>query len=143
MKLRIRGNSLRLRLGQSEVRRLAAEGRLEDSTQFDPLGQQRLVYRLVLDDVAKMISAQSGENQISVLIPTDLGRRWANGDQVGLEAAQPIGPQGTLRILIETDFECIDARPDEPDDDAYPHPLKEQGCGPGNPPAPTARPQPG
>jgi len=40
---------------------------------------------------------------------------------VGLEGSQPAGGE-PLRILIEKDFECLDAAPGESQDDAFPNP---------------------
>ena len=113
MKLRIRGNSVRLRLGQSEVRRLATEGAVEEVTQFDLQGNHRFVYRLEAAGNAASIEASFESGILLVRIPADETRRWAASEEVGIEKLQTIGAAGPLKILIEKDFECIDARPDE------------------------------
>lgn len=117
MKLRIRGNSIRLRLGQSEVRRLNTDGLVEESVNFGILPAEHLTYALIASADAK-VSARFAEGRIAVSVPKDIIRQWAGSDQVGIEANQ-----AELRILIEKDFECVDGGAGEPQDDAFPSPV--------------------
>ena len=119
MKLRVRGNSLRLRLGQGEVRRLAQEGLVEERTEFAP-GAAALVYAIRTSD-GPGVSATFEGGQITVNIPRATARQWATSEQVGVEGSQPAG-SGSLRILIEKDFECMDAAAGESQADAFPNP---------------------
>ena len=119
MKLRIRGNSIRLRLTQSEVRRLADAGSVEESTDFG--GGRRFGYSLCADDVPAPAATFDG-GALLVRLPRDVARRWADGDEVGIESSQPAGEGATLKILVEKDFVCIDGPPDENQDDAFPNP---------------------
>ena len=128
MKLRIKGNSIRLRLGRSEVVALAESGLVEESTHFDPLGQTRLVYRLVASPQATAITASFESNTLTVEIPGDQARSWALGGEIGLEARQALEPGESLRILIEKDLECIDAPPDESQADAFPRASHGSAC---------------
>jgi hypothetical protein len=119
VKLRVRGNSLRLRLGQGEVRRLVAEGFVEERTEFAP-GEPAFAYEVrVTDDPGIAASYEGG--RITVSVPRATARQWAAGGQVGLEGSQPAGGE-PLRILIEKDFKCLDATPGESQDDAFPNP---------------------
>ena len=118
MKLRIKGNSIRLRLLRSEVERFSADGRISDVLQF---GASELRYSLVNSNDADAIRARFDGNDIAVDVPAAIAKDWAEGDAVGIEAEQPLD-EGSLSILVEKDFECID-RPDDPDrDDAFPNP---------------------
>jgi hypothetical protein len=117
MKLRIRGNSLRLRLTQGEVARIAEGGAVDDAIAF-PSG--RLAYSLAVGDVPAMQARFDGAS-IAVLAPAAEAKAWATSDAVGMEAEQPVA-DGTLRILVEKDFACARPREDEDDSDAYPHP---------------------
>jgi hypothetical protein len=117
MKLRIKGNSIRLRLLRSEVERFAAEGSISDAVRF---GETTLRYSLSMSSDAGSIQSKFENGEILVIIPENTGRDWANGDDVGLETEQPIRNGETLSILIEKDFVCI-GRPDDPDrHDAFP-----------------------
>lgn len=119
MKLRIKGNSIRLRLLRSEVERFAAEGRITDEVRFGP---NVFRYTLLMSTEVDSIQGRFDSSEISVLIPEVSGRDWATGEDVGLETQQTVGDGEMLSIVIEKDFVCID-RPDDPDrEDAFPNP---------------------
>ena len=119
MKLRLRGNTLRLRLRQGEVRQLAETGWVEERTEFAP-GSPPLVYALRADD-APAVGASFDRGHIIVRVPRATARQWAAGEQVGIEGAQETGGE-PLHILIEKDFACLDAAAGESQDDAFPNP---------------------
>lgn len=118
MKLRIRGDSIRLRLTQSEVKRLAEDGRVEESTHFGP--DERFTYAIAFGG-GDTLSATLSARGIEVTVPGDVARAWATGDSVGLEGARELGEGKTLRILVEKDFACLTKRPNEDDADAFPN----------------------
>ena len=118
MKLRIRGDSIRLRLTQAEVKRLADEGRVEDSTRFGP--DERFTYAIAFG--GSTLSATLSPRAIEVTLPSDVARAWATGDSVGIEGTRDLGDGSTLRILVEKDFACLTKRPHEDDTDAFPNP---------------------
>jgi hypothetical protein len=114
VKLRIRGNSVRLRLGQSEVQRLNAGERVEEQTQFGP--SNKLAYAIE-PAATHAISADFVNNCVIVHVPRGAIADWATSDQVGIQSQQ-----GELKILIEKDFECSDTT--ESQADAFPNPNK-------------------
>ena len=119
MKLRIKGNSIRLRLLRTEVERFAAEGCISDETSF---GSNALLYTLAMSKDAESICGKFENNEITVLIPEQAARDWTTNDSVGFDAEQLVSPNESLMIIVEKDFECID-RPNDPDrEDAYPNP---------------------
>ena len=119
MKLRIKGNSIRLRLLRSEVEQFAADGRISDETSF---GTTVLRYTLAMSKDAESIVGQFENNEIVVFIPEQAAKEWTTSDNVGFEIEQLAGANGTLTITIEKDFVCVD-RPNDPDrEDAYPNP---------------------
>jgi len=120
MKLRIRGNTLRLRLSQAEVEQLERTGRVEDATGFGP--GRRLVYALQASGTATQLSAHYEKDTITVLVPETLAGTWIGTDQVSLEGEQPTGTDDTLAVLVEKDFKCLHREGDAADADAFPHP---------------------
>jgi hypothetical protein len=120
MKLRIRGDSIRLRLTQTEVSTLAAGGTVEMATHFAP--GQRLVCALTPSPAATMLSAILHGGRLQVLVPGDRVQAWARSNDVSMSAEQHAGPETKLSILIEKDFQCLTHR-GEDDADAYPHPA--------------------
>ncbi len=122
MKLRIRSNSIRLRLLRTEVEQFAKAGQISEEIRFEAGGSGYLRYSLVTSPVAESMSARFRGNEISLVVPVAIAKNWTSSDEVGIESEQPIGSDGSLKILVEKDFECID-RPDDPDRaDAYPNP---------------------
>jgi len=123
MKLRIKGNTLRLRLLRSEVDRLAHSGVVSDEIRFGVDTDQALRYSVAATDGVDVVTAQFNDNQILLMLPESDALDWTTTDRVGIEATQDIGNDTELTILIEKDFECT-ARPDDPDKaDAFPNPT--------------------
>lgn len=123
MKLRILGNSIRLRLTQSEVQTFAEDGHVEDRIQFGP--DTAMVYALHASNAASQLTVRYEAGRITVVVPSDQVKRWADTDQVGLEATQPIDGTEVLSILVEKDFKCLHGPATRQDADAFPHPMAE------------------
>lgn len=126
MKLRIRGDSLRLRLTRGEVHALRETGRVSETIHF---GARALDYVLCSADVDAPEARFVGD-RIEVALPHATARSWAEGDEVGIEAEQRVD-QGALRLLIEKDYQCLtprEGREREDDTDAFPHPGAESGA---------------
>lgn len=114
MKLRLQGNSLRLRLGRSEVELLRDGGTVEESVSFKSLA--RLVYRVRSRPQAEPLQAEFADGIVTVDISAERALAWASGDEVGVYASD-----GGLRIAVEKDFRCLTRGQEEPD--AFPHPA--------------------
>ena len=122
MKLRIKGNSIRLRLTQTELDQLQTDGRVEETTAFGP--GRRLVYALAAAEGLDALIATFDAGELVVSLPADWIDEWAASDRVGFEGTQPLSDGEALDLLVEKDFECLHKRPDE--EDAFPHPLAEE-----------------
>jgi hypothetical protein len=122
MKLRIRGNTLRLRLSRGEVNELAERGEVRDGIAFGPESSARLGYAIVASTEATVTSARLAGGSVEVLVPRALARDWATNETVGFEADQAIGPGLSLHILVEKDFACLTPRKGEDEGDAFPNP---------------------
>ena len=107
MKLRIKGNSIRLRLGRSEVQQLAIKGAVEELTIFGSGRGQRLGYEIRAATDETVVRASFDGRRIIVHVPAEIIHRWAGSDQVGIHAMQSTD-RGELAIVIEKDFVCID-----------------------------------
>ena len=115
MKLRIQGNSLRLRLTRKEVAQLHDCGRVESSIEFAP--GRTLVYALEGSSHAPSVTASFDGHAIIVAVPTPLLTEWAEGDRVSIEGP----PEAGVQLLIEKDFQCLH-KPGHQDPEAYPNP---------------------
>ena len=120
MKIRIRGNSVRIRLSKPEVALFAQEGHVEERTEF---ANSALVYA-VKSSKAEALSADFVDGSITLYVPTDMLQQWASTDQVGMDCNMPLPNGKRLYLLIEKDFKCIDADVTEDQSDMYENPLK-------------------
>jgi len=128
MKLRIKGNSIRLRVSRSELAMLAETGRVEDAIQFAPGDEHRLAYSLQASPEVKKFSVRHTPREITVMIPAAEAEAWWDTDRVGLEGEQRVGGDQTLAILVEKDFACFQPRPGEDAADAFPNPGDTRKC---------------
>ena len=122
MKLRIRGNTVRLRLSRGEIDALARDGHVEDAVEFGPSAGERLVYRIEAKGEASHPTATFAHGGIVITLPATVAVEWARSDRVGVEGEQPVGDGKSLRILVEKDFACLQPRAGEDDTDAFANP---------------------
>jgi hypothetical protein len=125
VKLRIRGDSSRLRLTQGEVRQLRETGSVSETIHFGPGASLR--YELRVEDGLEAVRASFDGAAIVVALPRALAHAWADSDEVSITASQPL-PEGSLALLIEKDFQCLAPREGEQDEDAFPHPGAATGA---------------
>jgi len=126
MKLRIRGDSLRLRLKRSEVDQLAAGDGIVEETHFPG---SVLTYRLDVSDNSD-VSATFSNDTLFIRLPRSNVVDWASTDEVSLFAEQELSGSDTLSLLIEKDFSCLEPghhRDCEDDEDTFPHPAAQAG----------------
>ena len=116
MKLRIRDDSLRLRLTRDEVRRVAA-GEAVAGRMSLPAGSA-FEYRL---SGAAEADVTLNDRRLSVTLPGPDLVAWASGDAVSLHASCPTH-EAALAVLVEKDFACLSERPGDDDADTFPHP---------------------
>jgi hypothetical protein len=121
MKLRIRGNSIRLRLLQTEVTTLVETGTVSEAISF---GASALTYSVISSTLTNEVNAQFTDGEITIVVPETIIKTWADSVQVSIEKDQRIDADGALlQILIEKDFVCI-GREDDPDNaNAFPNPA--------------------
>lgn len=121
MKIRIRGNSVRLRLLQSEVTQLWENKSVSDTIQFGFSNDEILTYTLRISLYTNKILADFINNEICIILPEELAKNWIETDRISLESEKTLA-NDSLKILIEKDFACI-TREDDPDNlDAFPNP---------------------
>ena len=120
LKLRIRDNSIRLRLMRAEVDTLSKEGLVAATTAF-PAGR---TFRYSVESSPANVSSTAlfSENEIVVRLPESAVLAWAASEQVSIDDEQVLEDGNTLRILVEKDFVCLTGRDDEDESDMYPHP---------------------
>lgn len=120
MKLRIKGNSLRIRLTKTEVSKLAQSGCLQDQTIFP---NNRFIYALQSNAEAPELFATFSNNKITINVPESFTKDWPANNIVGLETKMPLADNEHLYLLIEKDFVCLDETTEDQSDN-YNNPNK-------------------
>lgn len=126
MKLRIKGNSLRLRVSPSEMEQLLQSGRVEETIYFGTEEDARLTYALELSAQAGAMTVRYRPQEVTVQVSSREARTWAEGTDVGLYGATGSG-HGPLEVAIEKDFACLDKDGAE-NADTFPNPKQGVVC---------------
>jgi hypothetical protein len=100
LKLRIRDNSIRLRLSKTEVDTVNSDGLVRGKVQF--AGSNSFTYVL--------------ESSPATVKPE------AHFSRVSISSEQNLDEKEHLKILVEKDFACLAPREGEDESDLYPHP---------------------
>ena len=109
MKIRILDDSVRLRLDRDEVDAVGRGEPVESATRF-PHGS---AFRYRLEAGAARTSATFDDGCITLRVTSDEARTWAETETtVAITAEETLG-SGTLTLLIEKDFECLEPRDGE------------------------------
>lgn len=112
MKIRIKDNSIRFRLTQSEVAELGKNGIISGYTEFPG---QTFTYAIERTE-EDALSAAFSENQMVLKMPAPMVEEWTSTDRIGFDAQA-----GKLKILVEKDFVCLDNTLEDQSDN-YPNP---------------------
>ena len=121
MKIRIKGNFVRFRLTQSEVKALANGSNLSESTCFGPGEEHTFVYALQAKNGIEDLQATFDGRKMTLFLPADAARSWHGDSRVGFENKQEVAPGIFLEMLLEKDFACLDDT-HEDQTDKYPNP---------------------
>ncbi|MBI1347796.1 hypothetical protein GC163_16090 [bacterium] len=124
MKLRIKGNSLRVRLDRRDLDQLVTNGRVEDVIRFGVGEQNQLTYAVMAGSVPRgQPQVQYRPGQILLLMDPADAVEWQQSERVGFDLVQS-GEAGDIRLLLEKDFACLDrpAGSEAGDEWAFPNP---------------------
>lgn len=123
MKVRMQGNSIRYRLREPEVINFKKHGIITETVQFGNKEVDRLLFSLQKSSISEVGVQHAGET-ITIHVPQSLASKWTDTELVGFDAIIEIGKGKELKILVEKDFECLDAA-EEDNEGAYPNPAKQ------------------
>ena len=120
MKIRIKGNSIRLRLTKTEVENFGKDGDFNEETQM--LGGI-FRYQLKRSYNYENLAAEwiADENKIVFYMPEKIANEWVESNEVGFQHKMPLADGNKLFLLIEKDFVCLD-NTFEDQSDNYPNP---------------------
>lgn len=112
MKIRIKDNSIRFRLTQSEVSELGKNGIVSSFTEFV---DRPFIYAIEKTNDT-VLSAAFIENKMVMKMPEAMVEELVSTDIVGFD-----GQVGLVKLLVEKDFVCIDNTMEDQSDN-YPNP---------------------
>ena len=118
MKIRIKGNSIRFRLTQSEVKQLSETGSIMETTEF---GSNAFHYQVKLAPSTKNLEASYSHGEIVMMVPKTDGKNWFHNNTVGFEHEMELTKGRKLHLLLEKDFTCLENRAEDQSDN-YPNP---------------------
>lgn len=119
MKLRIRDNSFRLRISQTELQQFESDKKVESTIHFP--GGVLMHYALVWSDDEDFGARFDGLSMVAWVSHSD-GQKWLDPTEVTIDNSINLENGDTLRILIEKDFQCLSERKDEDESDMFPNP---------------------
>jgi hypothetical protein len=127
MKLRIKGDSLRFRVSRSELEKLLGGKRIEDTIHFTAAPDARLTYALESTQQSDSLRIQYEPQSVTVFLSEEQAKSWGKEGEVGIYTSVEIGEAGSLEVIVEKDFACLD-RGGEENVDAFANPHAGATC---------------
>lgn len=124
MKLRIKDESVRLRLDKVDLDTLNEKGKVETVT---PFWNRMLKYAVRTTTSVSHLSATFENERIMLYIPESYLAEMIETDKVGFDHVQKNEDGTQLSILIEKDFKCLTTR-NEDESNAFPNPQEGHSC---------------
>jgi hypothetical protein len=127
MKLRLTGNSIRQRLLRSEVMRFVETGRLDEKVHFAAGDEAFFIYALEHEPGLADVQVRYKSSEVVVVLSRAIALSWAGTEQTGVYATVEAGTHGSLSVVVEKDFACLDLS-DADNEDTFPNPELGAVC---------------
>ena len=114
MKIRIKGNSIRLRLTKTDVADLKEKGMVKEETVFN--FEAVFSYALFVDADSEEINAKFKDNCVTVFLPEKEAAILTDSEEITVKNSQYNGSADGLFILIEKDLQCLDETSEDQSD---------------------------
>ena len=109
MKIRIKGDTIRLRLSRTELTQLEAKGKVEEICHLSPTSHFK--YSLVKKEGIQHMEASFLPHGIQINLPTAMASGLQVPEKVGFKDSVDNGING-LNITVEKDWQCLKPRPE-------------------------------
>ena len=119
MKIRIKDNSIRLRLTKSDVDELKSQKQVSCKTVIS--GKEVFEYALRIVAEIKYISASFSDRKITISLPSAEAKTLTDTNEITVKGWQDNGEEEQLFLLIEKDLQCLDET-EEDQSDMYENP---------------------
>jgi len=121
MKLKLHGNSIRLRLNRREVAHFAETGKLEEVFEHGPGPGKRLAYGIEARNIGQ-IGVRVDAAGIFVVLPLAVASDWTGSERVGVSGEADVSEGRHVSILVEKEFRRLHGASNDPE--LYPNPLE-------------------
>jgi hypothetical protein len=101
--------------------------RVEDSIHFSSARDAHLTYALQSVEQSIPVRIECVPQTFVVLVAEEQLRHWSNEGEVGIYSSIELGHRGSLEVLIEKDFACLD-RSDDDNADTFANPNAGEVC---------------
>ena len=121
MKIRIKGNSIRLRLSKTDIQQLREQGSVQERTVIsaDVVFSYTLEHRAAAAEMGASFSA----GELTIWLPSHQALQLTESGQMGVQGFQQNGDNNPLFLLIEKDLQCLE-NTNEDQSDMYDNPKK-------------------
>ena len=128
MKLRLRGNSVRVRMDRKDLVELLERGRVVDALRFGPGIARTLTYVVSVGPTPPgRPQADYASGLLVVTIDRGDAEALSEGDRVGFNHEQ-LTEGGTVRVTLEKDLACLDRPLGDAAEDAWAFPNPSVVC---------------
>ena len=110
MKIRIKGNSIRLRLTKTDVQTLKQTGLVEEKTIVN--SEEIFSYSLMISDKIDKIAATFQNNKMTVFLSNEEAKILTEMEEITVQGSQENG----LFLLVEKDLQCLDTTSEDQSD---------------------------
>jgi hypothetical protein len=126
MKLRIRGNSIRVRMDRKDLAELLEWGRATDAIRFGPGADGTLTYAVEVGPAPRQRPhAAYTAGHLRLTIDPDDAEAWSREERVGFYHDQAV-EGGVVRVILEKDFACLEQRSVPEPEDAWAFPTRRR-----------------
>ena len=100
-------------MSKSDIKTFGETGHIAETVQFPG---HLLIYRLQCAGDGAELHASMHDNTITVVMPSTMAEEWVNSEKVGYQSKMRTGITGSLSILVEKDFQCLDETTEDQSD---------------------------
>ena len=123
MKLRLKGNSIRVRMDRKDLAELLGCGRTIDMVRFGPGPSRTFTYAVKLGTAPhNRPRAEYIAGHLLVILDRGDAETWFSGDRVGFEHRQLLEDGSAIRVILEKDLACLDRPAGDESEDAWAFP---------------------
>ena len=121
MKVRIKDNTIRFRLSETDLKKLYKKGKIVSRCVFGSSTEFKYSVVSKKKGNSEYLCVDLKKNHICIELASSDVKEWVKTDLEGFDAHMDNGTKEGLYVLIEKDWQCLKPR-DEDESDLFPNP---------------------